>query len=198
MSVSNTIVCEPSLAVYFRDRLTEYSAAYRPPPQEDTLWYLSDMLARFGQSDQVFSYEEGSLTLRPLAMLYSDANEAPTAHHRQLILRKLGDLALFLGALFPENFTRRGIEKDYLVGMGGAAYSYLSSSSGRHQHIFSELSATFTRILELVSQACSKENFFDATDIFNMYQRWRETRDPLLKTQLEAIGISLQENDFLQ
>ena len=198
MNVNDTIVCEPSLAVYFRDRLTEHSANYRPPPQEDTLWYLSDMLARFGQSDQVFTYEEGSLTLRPLAMLYSDANDAPTVRHRQLILRKLGDLALFLGALFPENFLRRGIDKDYLVGMGGAAYSYLSSSSPRHQHVFSELSTTFTRILELVSRACSKENFFDATDIFNMYQRWRETRDPLLKTQLEAIGISLQDNEYLQ
>lgn len=193
-----SIVCETSLAVYFRDRLTECCAGYRPPPQEDTLWYLGDMLARFGNSDQVFSYEDGNLTLRPLAMLYSDAHEAPTLRDRQLILRQLGDLALFLGALFPENFTRRGIEKDYLVGMGGSAYAYLSNSSLRQSHIFSELAKAFTKILELVSDACSKQNFFDAHDVFTMYQRWRDTKSPLLKKQLEALGITLQDYAHLQ
>ena len=34
-------------------------------------------------------------------------------------------MALFLGALFPERFTRRGIQQDYVVGMGGGAYDYL-------------------------------------------------------------------------
>lgn len=195
---SHNIVCEPSLAVYFRERLTEFSAECRPPPHEDTLWYLGDMLARFGNSDQVFSYEDGTMTLRPLAMLYCDAHEAATVRDRQLILRQLGDLALFFGAVFPENFTRRGIEKDYLVGMGGAAYSYLSNSAVKNSHVFSELSEMFTRMLELVSHACSKQNFFDASDIFAMYQRWRETRSPLLKRQLEAIGISLQDYSHLQ
>lgn len=195
---SNTVIYEPSLAVYFRERLTECCSALQPQPQEDTLWYLGDMLARFGTSDQVFCNEQGTLTLRPLAMLYSDAHEAPTLRARQLILRQLGDLSLFLGALFPENFSRRGLEKDYLVGMGGSAYAYLSNSKLNHSHVFYELAKAFTKMLELVSEACCKQTFFDASDIFAMYQRWRDTKNPLLKKQLEAIGISLQDYTYVQ
>lgn len=198
MVASSTIVFETSLASYFRERLNECCAEYSAPPREETLWYLGDMLARFGSSDQVFCYEDGAITLRPLAMLYSDAHEAPTIRDRQLILRQLGDLALFLGALFPENFSRRGIKKDYLVGMGGSAYAYLSNSSLKQSHIFSELARAFTRILELVSRACCKQNFFDAHDVFAMYQRWRDTGNPLLKQQLEAIGITLHEYEHIQ
>lgn len=198
MAESHTIVCEPSLALYFRERLSECSAQTSPKPGEETLWYVGDMLARFGTSDQVFSYQEGSLSLRPLAMLYSDAHEAPTQRDRQMILRQLGDLALFLGALFPENFLRRGIARDYLVGMGGNAYSFLSRCALNNSHVFTELADTFTRMVELVAEACSKQNFFDASDIFNLYQRWRETRNPLLQRQLEAIGITVQDFNHLQ
>lgn len=193
-----SIIYESSLAEYFRGQLNQCCVELHPQPQQDTLWYLGDMLARFGNSDQVFSFEEGTLTLRPLALLYSDAMEAPTVRDRQLILRQLGDLALFLGALFPENFSRRGLEKDYLVGMGGAAYSYLSNSSLKQSHVFSELSKAFTRMLELVAEACCKQTFFDAYDVFAMYRRWRKTKSPLLKKQLEAIGITLQDHAWIQ
>ena len=180
---------EVSLVNYFREQLTEASEEERPPPQEDTLCYLANMLARFGETDQLFSYEDGNLTLRPLALLYSDAHEATSVRERCLILRHLGDLSLFLGALLPEFFARRGIRKDYFVGMGGGAYDYLSENSHSNRHVFSELAAKFTRILQLVGRACSRQGFFDATDILNLYQRWLESGDPLIAQQLQAVGI---------
>ena len=192
------IIYEPSLAVYFQETLNHYSTDYQPLPGEDTIWYLSDMLARFAHSDAVFSYEEGSLTIRPLAMLYSDATQAKSKRHRHLLLRQLGDLALFLGALCPELFSKKGIGKDYLVGMGGGAYAYLSNNSLQHHHIFNELAESFTRILELVSKACAKQNHFDASDVLGLYQRWKSSKNPLIKKQLEAVGIMPQDIDNLQ
>ncbi len=182
---------EMTLADYFRERLAECSAQLNPSPHEDTLWYIGSLLARFGNSDQLFSYENGSLTLRPLALLYKDAHETQEKHARCLMLRQLGDLALFLGSLFPENYARKGIRKDYFVGMGGGAYDYLAENAKSHRHIFSELSTTFARMLELVSQVCSKENYFDANDIIALYQRWLSTGDVLAEQQLQNLGISL-------
>lgn len=180
---------ETSLGNYFRERLADIGEDMTPPPREDTLWYLADMLTRFANSDQVFSYEDGRLGLRPLAMLYSDAHEADTTRERCLILRHLGDLSLFLGALSPEFFARRGIGKDYFVGMGGGAYDYLADNARNNRQVFSELAATFTRMLEVVAQACSREAFFDASDILNLYQRWVESGDPMIARQLQAVGI---------
>ena len=180
---------EVSLENYFRERLDEVCVQLEAAPQEDTLWYLGNMLARFGRSDELFSREGGSVSLRPLALLYGDARDATTTRERCLILRHLGDLALFLGALLPEAFTRRGIRKDYFVGMGGGAYDYLAENAHSNRHVFSELAATFTRMLQLVARACSKEAVFDATDILRLYQRWLTSGDPLIRDQLQAVGI---------
>ncbi|MEJ2535069.1 MAG: hypothetical protein P8008_06290, partial [Gammaproteobacteria bacterium] len=112
-------LAETSLSHFFMRRLRRCAESLGHWPQEDTFWYLGSLQDRFGRSDAVFCYEEGRLTLRPLAQLYGDAREAASERERCVLLRQLGDLALFLGALFPQRFARRGIGRDYFVGMGG-------------------------------------------------------------------------------
>lgn len=196
MSLVQQPVFEMTLAEYFRGRLEEFGRQLAPPPHEDTLWYTATMLARFGDSDQLFSYDHGEVSIRPLALLYKDAHETGDLRQRCLILRQLGDTALFLGALFPEKFERRGILRDYFVGMGGGAYDYLSENARQNRHIFSELAAMFTRMLDLVARACARQRLFDAADVLNLYQRWRQSRDPRLAGQLRALGINLPESDL--
>ncbi len=191
-------IAEPSLSLYFSKRLTEYAQRFQPPPHEDTCWYIGNLLERFGRSDHLFAYQDGSLQLRPLALLYGDALEAPTERERCLLLQQLGDMALFLGALFPERFTRRGIQQDYVVGMGGSAYDYLAGTARSNRHIFAELANTFTRMLELVANACSRERQLGAEDIIRLYQRWLETGDPVAGNQLSALGIDLSGSQQLQ
>ena len=191
-------VTETSLSVYFRERLLESARCLEPSPQEDTCWYLGSLLERFCRSDHLFAYEDGQMALRPLALLYGDALEAPSERERCLLLQQLGDMALFLGALFPERFTRRGIQQDNIVGMGGGAYDYLAGTARANRHIFAELANTFTRMLELVANACSQERQLGASDIIALYQRWLETGDELTGNQLVALGIDLSGSTKLQ
>jgi hypothetical protein len=191
-------ITETSLSVYFRERLTDYAQRFEPPPHEDTCWYLGSLLERFCHTDQLFVYDQGQLTLRPLALLYGDALEATSQRERCLLLQQLGDMALFLGALFPERFTRRGIQQDYIVGMGGGAYDYLASSARANRHIFAELANTFTRMLELVANACSREQALSTDDIIALYQRWLDTGDEVTGNQLRALGIDLSGSSSLQ
>lgn len=188
---------ETTLVDYFRQRLQEVGEQLVPSPHEDTVWYMSTMLARFGDSEQLFSYDHGEVNIRPLALLYKDALEAEARWERCLILRQLGDLSLFLGALFPENYARRGIAKDYFVGMGGGAYGYLSENAQQNRHIYSELAGAFTRMLELVARVCSRQSVFDSFDILNLYKRWRQSGDPQLADQLRALGVSVPESQSL-
>ena len=188
-------VFEQKLTEYFCSRVREISEAEEPPLHEDTVWYTGSMLARFGDSRQLFHYDQGEVSIRPLALLYKDAHETSSAHERCLILRQLGDLALFLGALFPDNYARRGIHRTYFIGMGGAAYDYLSENAAQGRHVFSELAETFARMLELVGEACNSERQLDSTDILNLYRRWQATGNPLVRRQLEAAGVELPEPD---
>jgi hypothetical protein len=191
-------VTETSLSCYFSKRLTRYAKRFNPPPHEDTCWYLGNLLERFGRSEQLFGYQDERMMLRPLALLYSDAIEADNTHQRCLMLQQLGDMALFLGALFPQRFTRHGILQDYVVGMGGNAYDYLADNARTNRHIFAELANTFTRMLEMVANACSRSQRLTTEEVLALYQKWLSTRDPIIENQLRTLGIELTETTRMQ
>ncbi|MFT5504755.1 MAG: hypothetical protein ACI845_002069 [Gammaproteobacteria bacterium] len=191
-------ITETSLSCYFRKRLERYAKRLRPAPHEDTCWYLGSLLVRFSRSEQLFSYQDEHLTIRPLALLYSDAIEARNDRERCLLLQQLGDMALFLGALFPERFTRRGLQPDYFIGMGGSAYDYLADNAHTNRHIFAELAKTFTSMLEMVANACSLTQRMTTKGVLALYQSWLTSRDPLIASQLLALGIKLEENEYPQ
>lgn len=184
-------VTETSLACYFEERLKDHGERLRPPPHEDTCWYLGSLLDRFGRSERFFAWEDGRMTLRPLAQLYGDAVEARSERERCLLLQQLGDMALFLGALFPDRFARRGIHQDYFVGMGGSAYDYLADNAREGRHVFAELAATFSRMLRLVAAVCARAEAPGTEETLALYRRWLETRDPVAERQLQALGITL-------
>lgn len=191
-------ISELSLAAYFQRRLEECAKEVDPPPQEDTCWYLSQLLDRFGRSEDFFAWEEGRYGLRPLALLYGDASEARDDRERCLLLQQLGDMALFLGALFPLRYERRGIRQDYFIGMGGGAYDYLAENARHGRHVFAELSAAFATMLELVAQACTSDAVQSNEDILSLYEKWLETRSPLLARQLRALGLEPESSLTLQ
>jgi len=189
---------EASLALYFRERLANRAQDYDPPPAEDTCWYLGNLLERFGRSEDFFAWEDSNLQLRPLALLYGDAMEARSDHERCLLLQQLGDMALFLGALFPERFSRKGIQQDYVVGMGGGAYDYLANNARAGRHVFAELAGTFTVMIDLVATACHADaETLDPETVLSLYERWSATGNPLIARQLRALGIDLPDNPLL-
>jgi hypothetical protein len=152
------------------------------------------MLERFARSDSLFLYDEGQFVLRPLALLYGDAREADNEHERCLLLQQLGDMALFLGALFPERFTRRGIGQDYVAGMGGGAYDYLAGNARRNRHIFAELAGAFHHMLSMVAEACARTHL-NAGDILALYRHWQATGDPVALHRLRSLGVAVDASE---
>lgn len=197
-SSAGSPITATSLSVYFQQRLAECAQALDPPPQEDTCWYLSLMLERFGSSADLFSWQDGVFDLRPLALLYGDAVEARSARERCLLLQQLGDMSLFLGALFPQRFSRRGIGQDYVIGMGGGAYDYLADNARSGRHVFAELASAFEDMLALVASACHEGRDYDDADIVGLYQRWVQQRDFGARRALLGLGIDLSADESMQ
>ncbi|NVK39736.1 MAG: hypothetical protein HWE39_00705 [Oceanospirillaceae bacterium] len=184
-------LAQSGLADYFRDQIWTLEDN---PPQEDTCWYLGNLLERFSRDDALFSYEDGRRCIRPLALLYGDALEAHDSRERCLILRHLGDMALFLGALFPEHYARRGIQRDYFIGMGSGAYDFLADNSAHHRHVFAELSGSFGRMLELVARTCRRYRHYSASEIMALYRRWLDSGNPAEAEILMRHGITLDRS----
>ena len=182
---------ETSLPDYFRRRLQRYAERLRPQPHEDTLWYLGEMMHRFSRSDHFFDYQDGALAIRPLALLYGDARSAQDHRERCLLLQRLGDMALFIGAFFPERHARRGIRRDYFIGMGSTAYDYLSDQARQNRHIYQELTRGFAQMLELVARAGHRRDKQSEEEMLQLYARWLETGDHILAQQLKAMGVKM-------
>lgn len=189
---------ETSLGAYFRDRLLDQARRLRPPPHDDTCWYLGSLLERFSRAEHLLVWDEGKATLQPLALIYGDALQARNERERCLLLQRLGDMALFLGALFPQNYARRGILRDYFIGMGGGAYDYLAGHARHNRHIFAELARTFARMMEMVAGACSRTHPVSNEDILALYQRWLDSGDELAGRQLQALGLVLAGSERRQ
>ncbi len=190
----STQAFELRLGDYFRERLQDCAGVLASRPKEDTLWYLGSVLARLGDSRQLFSYDQGELGLRPLALLYKDAHEASARHQRCLILRQLGDQALFVGGLFAECYARKGLMRDYFIGMGGSAYDYLAEHAESHRQVFAELAQGFHTFLDLIGSACERKRAQTPDEVLALYQQWRATGNPRLARQLRAWGISLDKS----
>lgn len=176
------------LAEYFRQQIDQIN---QPQTGSETRWYIGDMLERFARSEQLFSYDEDHFGVRPLALLYEDALTSDSERERCQILRQLGDQALFLGALFPELYQRKGISRDYFIGMGGGAYDYLAHNALVMRDIFTELATRFAQILELIARVCNRYRRLEAREIVALYQRWKTTGDSSLASQLREMGIIL-------
>jgi len=171
---------DASLSEYFRDQLAVHAQELEPQPKEDTCWYLGNLLVRFSRSEDFFAFEDGRFTLRPLALLYGDAVQTHNEHERCLLLQQLGDLSLFLGALFPQYYRRRGLQQDYLVGMGCGAYDYLADNARRGRHIFSELAGGFGVMLELVANACGANQAYAKENVPAVEELQSLPRNPWL------------------
>lgn len=182
-------ITEVSLGDYFRRRLARLAAGMRPPPQEDTCFYLSRLLARFSRSEWLFSYQAGETGVRPLALLYGEARDAGWERDRCRLLQQLGDMALFLGALFPLRWARQGIQRDYFVGMGSGAYEYLADHARDDRHVYAELAGTFSGLLDLLTDACAGGRGPDAESVLALYRQWALTGDPAVAARLQAMGI---------
>ena len=129
------------------------------------------------------------MSLQPLALLYSDALHAWSEYERCLLLQRLGDMPLFLGALFPRRLASYGIHKDYFIGKG--------DSARQNRHIFAELARTFARILEMVADPCLRREPLATEDALALYQRWQSTGDVMAQRQLQALGIEIVGSERL-
>lgn len=192
-----SIVRETSLVEYFTRRLSEAASRTVPPPGDDLICYVGNMLERFSASDRLFAFEGGRLDLRPLALLYQDAVAVEGHHERCQLLQQLGDSALFLGAMFPRYFSHRGLHRDYLVGMGGSSYDFLGANARHNRHIFAELGQRFGQVLVLIAEACSRTARGAEQDVLALYDRWLATGEPAVGAQLAALGVKLPDNDVL-
>ena len=158
--------------------------------------YFVNVLTTFARSEQLFEATADGMKLRPLAHMLASALESPTASQRELALRRLGDVSLFVAGFFAQSFARKLVDIDYHIAMGGHAYGTLAAH-GRHaararalSTIFDELARKFHRLVDVLNDVAEMAHTHTDKDILRLYEIWLKTGSPRARNLLQRLGIA--------
>lgn len=197
MAAKTAPVTESNLHGFFHQSLIAAISNQRIETRDSTIWYLTNLLADFAHTKHLFEDSDEGRILRPLASLYAMAAETNNEYQRKMLLKRLGDVALFICGLFSGLFSRRRclVDADYYIAMGGSAYGYLSdgAAAGRREQplaeIFSDLSQQFVRFVDVLAEVGQQTVDCTDSDLLRTHELWLKTGSPRLEKRLRAAGI---------
>jgi hypothetical protein len=130
-----------------------------------------------------------------LALLYAQAVEAKDVESRQHLLRRLGDVALIVGGVFLGSLSRKLVDVDYYIGMGGSAFSHLSDMAHSSRQIkalrgvYAELSSKFQLFVDVLAEVSENSQMNSSLDTLRLYEIWAKTGSPRMAGKLRKLGI---------
>ncbi|KAA3623587.1 MAG: hypothetical protein DWQ08_11370 [Proteobacteria bacterium] len=192
-----TVVEAKSLKAYFHDELNRVLDNQGTEIGDDTRAYLVNLLHHYSRSDRVFEWYEKRVSLRPLAMLYGEALQARNLHERRLMLRRLGDIALFIAGIFSPSLERKPVGVGYYIDMGGSAYEWLSDSlaSTRDRSLpsttFRELAENFEIMVNALDDFAGASGMRGDRELVSLYRKWSETHREEHADKLRRRGLDI-------
>ncbi len=187
-----------SLQDFFRERIESAVERNKLDGNDDTLWYLTQLLCNYSKTSCFLDDNGTRATLTPLAEYYRMALESPTKHERRLQLQRLGDVAIVVAGLFSGALERKPIDVRYYMSMGEAAYGTLadeSSQSSRDralQGIFESLASDFSDYVVVISEVPTRAR--SEKDLLQLVDEWETSHHPALARQLRQQGVFLEED----
>ncbi len=190
-----------SLQAYFHDSLSDVFKQHDTQLTQEAHAYIVNLLFHFSRSEQVFDWHEKRLTLKPLALLYGEAVHAKSNGERLLLLRRLGDVALFVAGIFGPSLDRKAVGIDYYIDMGGGAYDWLSDNlenGGKHSmswETFRELAVKFEKLVSALDSFAQNSCLRGDSGLIRLYEKWLRSKDPKCAEQLRKQGVPVSSVD---
>ena len=188
-------VTDQELGQWFQQEILTLAKEKRSPLSIEEQLYTADVCSRFARSEQAFGILEGERHLEPLALLLRQAMDCGDESERIRLLRRLGDVALFTSGFFAERVESKGLDLDYFVGMGGMAYSNVSSLARRGRaswrELYDRLAKNFQQVVHLLWDFVQQFSLQNNTDLLAVYREWERTGSLRLQRLLLARGFAL-------
>lgn len=189
------LIVDMNVVEYFKDSLHSALSRQKVKAGEDTVFYVVNLLAWFARAENLFPQTPDGPVQQPLALIYAEAVEARTAEERDAALRRLGDVALVVAGLFAASFSRKLVDVDYYIAMGGSAYGLLSGQAAgsvrmrTFRAIFGELSAKFQAFVDVLAEVGDNTPLASPADVLRLYEIWLRTGSAYAAERLRKQGI---------
>jgi len=179
---------------FFRDALQQALEHQHLQVRDHTEHYIVNLLAMFSHTDALFEPGTDRAQLKPLALLLAEAADAPDDRQRFRTLQRLGDVALFVAGFLAGGFSRRSVDVDYHIAMGGRAYGALAQAPyhGAQRvlgQVFAELGDKFQPIVDALNEIGEGAARNSPRDVLRLYELWHKTGSRRAHRLLLKLGI---------
>jgi hypothetical protein len=179
---------------FFRDALQDALGHQHLHVQDHTEHYIVNLLAMFAHTEALFDPDDGRSQLKPLALLLAEAADAPDDRQRFRALQRLGDVALFVAGFLAGGFSRRPVDVDYHIAMGGRAYGALAQAPYRGAQrvlggVFAELGDKFQPLVDALNEIGEGAAKSSPRDVLRLYELWHKTGSRRAHRLLLQLGI---------
>ncbi len=179
-----SVVPADNLFDFFRERVDDATRARGAPVSQDTVYYLSNLLAEQGHRDEAEPSTLVELRARANAAEYAEALTC---------WRRLGDHALVQLGFFRDHLRMRRISPDYYAEMGRGAYGtaarMLRDPEGGLGDVFGEMSERFDDCTSVIAEVRDDAREKNATDIVRLYEEWQATGSARVAEKLRQLGV---------
>ena len=180
-----------SLREFFRESVQSALRKQHVEVDAHTEHYVVNVLTMFARSEELYDNTAEGLRLRPLAHLLADAAGAPTREEQQHLLRRLGDVSLFIAGFFVHSFARKLVDVDYHIAMGGRAYGTLAECvrTKALAEVFAEMARKFQRLVDVLNEVAETAHPHSDRDLLRWYEIWLKTGSPRAHDILRKLGV---------
>lgn len=189
---SGSLVAVTNLREFFHDSMQKALHHQKVAVDDHTEHYVVNVLTTFARSEELYERTAEGARVKPLAHMLADASAATTAQQRDTVLRRMGDVSLFIAGFFAQSFARKLIDIDYHIAMGGRAYGTLADSM-RGQAVamvFMELAQKFQRLVDVLNDVAEMSYTHTDKDILRQYEIWLKTGSPRAYGILQRLGVA--------
>jgi hypothetical protein len=186
-----TLVTQPQ--DFFRELVTDAMGRQKVSAQPETEFYLVNLLNQFIKTDRLYLRDaDGTARAEPLALMVKDAIEEPAPAAKCARFRHIGDVSLYVSGYFQDSLTRKLVDVDYYIDMGGAAYQRVAGLCAEEEAlrvVYEELASKFAAFVEVFADVSEKTTPRTEKDLLRLYELWVRTRSERAAKALQQAGI---------
>lgn len=188
---SSIIILNP--VEYFHGAVTGAIASLKLEVSDHAQVYLVQLLGHYINTENFYPTDAEGKPADTLTQQLATALEEENSEARAKRMRQLGDFSLYIAGFFTDSLSRKLVDVDYYIGMGGAAYETVARMEERKSkaQLFLELSRKFPVFVDILSQISEETGFNPSShkDLLRVYDLWMKTGSDRLAKQLAKAGI---------
>jgi hypothetical protein len=189
-----TLVVQP--LAFFKELVSEALNRRRTAVQPETEFYLVNLLNQFMTTDRLYQRDsEGQLREEPLALMLKEALDEAHPEGQRALFRQVGDVSLYVAGYFQDSLSRKLVDVDYYIGLGGTAYQRVAAKADdtSARALYRELADKFSTFVDVLADVSDKTQPKGEKDILRMYELWLRTRSDRAAKALQEAGITPNE-----